>query len=96
MEQTARIIIELFGFAVIATGGLVWLRSSLVKSRHEELEKLADTRGERIRDLEATVKRQGEQIQRLEGKIDAVAGLKTEEIAQGVVEILIPFLEEQR
>ena len=90
-----RVFTELVAFGTLAIGGLVWLRSSLVRSRHEELEKLADTRGERITDLEKRVDDQTAHINRLEGKVDAALALKQEQIAEGVVEILIPFLEER-
>ena len=75
----------------IAAGAL-WLRSQLVKQRHEELSELAETRGHRIGDLEAKVEAQGTRITYLEGQIDAITKLKTDQIVDGVLAGIAPLI----
>lgn len=76
----------LFGGMVFA--GAVYIRSALVKQRHSELEQLADTRGERIKDLEAQLLRVETRLAQLEGQMHAIQAIKAEEIAMEVARLL--------
>lgn len=77
-------------------GAAVWLRSQLQKQRTAELEKLAETRGERNKDLEAEIEELRQEMAELRGEMKFLRDLKTEEIAaataQAVVGELLPFL----
>ena len=88
-------IIQLVGFVVSVAAAAVWLKSALVKQRHEELESLAETRGRRIEDLKAQVDRQGAEIDQLRSKIKAVEDLLTSAIADRVANKVISHLENQ-
>ena len=88
-QVAAEIGVLLVGFAL----GIAWLRSQLVRQRHEELEELADTRGQRVEDLEKRLAEQNERILHLEGQMAAMLALKTSEIVSGVTEILIPIIQ---
>lgn len=77
--------------AVIA--GAVWLRSSLVKQRHEELEDLAETRGQRIEDLQQRVAELEEWKTLMTGKFEALESLKVQQIVDGVVAAILPLVE---
>ncbi len=68
--------------------GLAWLKSSLVKQRHEELEDLAATRGERNKDLEADVEALRTEVAELRGQFQAMQALKADEIAERVAALL--------
>lgn len=78
-------VIQLIGFAVAVAAAAVWLRSSLTKQRHEELENLAVTRGHRVADLELRVQELHDQVAELRGQVRAIQDLKAEEIADAVV-----------
>lgn len=78
-------IVAVLGAVILAT---VWLKSQLVKQRHQELEQLADTRGERIDDLEKRVEEQAAKVAALEAKIGALVDLKADDIANRVVDRL--------
>lgn len=43
--------IQIVTFVVAIAAAAIWLRAAVVKQNHEELEQLADTRGEIIEDL---------------------------------------------
>lgn len=73
----------------------VWTRSSLVKQRHEELETLATTRGERIEDLQSRIVELEAWKERMEGKFEALEALKIEQIVLGVVAGVAPLLNER-
>lgn len=77
--------IELGLFVVAVVGAAVWLKSSLVKQRHEELENLAQTRGDRVADLETRVEELQREVSRLSAKYEVLEQLKAEDIAQAVV-----------
>lgn len=93
MDSSALIQAIVFSVAVIAAA--VWLKSSLVKQRHEELEGLAETRGERVTDLENEVKRLAGEIESLKGQMLAIQSLKVREIADQVVAQILPFMTQQ-
>lgn len=84
---------------VIATviGAAVWLRSSLVKQGHAELLELAETRGERIEDLQAEIDELRKEMHEMRGEMKFLHEMKTKEIASAaareVVIQLRPFLE---
>lgn len=82
------------GIGVVAVAAAaVWLKSSLVKQRHAELEELAKTRGHRIADLKAQIDRQGAQIRTLQSKVEAVEDMLTTAIAERVAVKVIAHLE---
>lgn len=79
--------------------GVVYIRSALVKQRHDELEALASTRGDRIADLQqelAAIKAAYQteiselkgQVRELRGQMDAVQVIKAQEIALEVARLL--------
>lgn len=78
----ADIVTILVGVIVAA----IWLKSALVKQRHEELEQLAETRGQRIKDQDAKIEQLSAKVDRLEGQIIQLQALKVTEIVDAVVE----------
>lgn len=66
--------------AVMVVAAAVWLKSSLVKQRHQELENLAATRGERVGDLEARIEELRSKVAALRSEVDALYKLKAVEI----------------
>lgn len=84
--------IQLVTFAVIVAAAAVWLKSALVKQRHQELEELANTRGERVEDLEARLAELKIEVEQLKGQMNAIQALKATEIATEVVTQLSPIL----
>lgn len=87
--------VEIATFASVVALAAVWLRSSLVKQRHEELEELAQTRGERIEDLKARIEELETWKDRMEGKFEALESLKVEQIVDGVAAAVIPVINEK-
>jgi TolA-binding protein len=79
------VLIQIAGFAVIVGAAAVWLKSSLAKQRHEDLELLAETRGERIKDQDKRIADLEQSVSELRGQMQALQGLKSLEIAQEVV-----------
>ena len=79
------IIIQIVSFFIIVAAAAVWLRSTLVKQRHEELEALAETRGERIKDQDARIRELELKVEKLAGQIEAIQKIKATEIADEVV-----------
>lgn len=92
-HATFRFVLEIIAFTVLVVGGVVWLRSDLTKERCKEAQELADTRGDRIQDLENHQKRMEIEIAELRGQVDMLRQLKTSEIIDGVVGGIIPFLQ---
>ncbi len=83
------------GLAVIAASviaGAIWLRSSIVKQSHKELEQLVETRGNRIDDLEGKVGELQTEVAMLRGELVAILELKHTEIADAVHKKLLPHL----
>jgi dephospho-CoA kinase len=89
-------LLALVGFAVIAAGAVVMLRAQIVKTNHEELERLASTRGETIDDLEKQLVALRKQVAALEAKVDALEALKASELADAVEDRLRPIIEKGR
>lgn len=80
---------QLISILTAIVGGAVYIKSSLVRQRSDELSELAATRGDRILDLEAEVHRMQERIAKLEGAYEALEGLKVDKIADAVVARLV-------
>lgn len=78
-------IVEAIGFIVVVGASAVWLKSTLVKQRASELAELAETRGDRIADLESEVHLLELRISKLEGAYQALQTIKATEIADEVV-----------
>lgn len=90
------IALAIIGVAVTIIGGIVTLlvrrRFDLDKleQRHrDELKELADTRGQRINDLESHIIRLEARIAKLEGAYEALQRFKVNEIANAVVAKLV-------
>lgn len=77
------ITLIVFGAGIIAAA--IYIKSALVRQRHEELQGLADTRGKRIEDLEHEIRQLTQKLSQLEGRVAALQGLKATEIADEVV-----------
>jgi hypothetical protein len=91
--EAIQLALEVFTFICVVILGAVWLRSQLAKQRVVELAELAETRGDRIQDLEAKVKQLTTEMHEMRGQMKLLVDLKTEEIIEGVVVRLIPFLQ---
>lgn len=82
------------GIAVVlgsVAAGAVWLRTSIVKQNHKELEQLVETRGNRIDDLESKVTELRNEVAMLRGELVAILEIKHTEIADAVHEKLLPY-----
>lgn len=75
-------LIEILVYVGTVALGFVWLRSSVVKQDKEELETLAQTRGDRIADLEKQVGQLREKLDALRGEVETLHRLKAEEIGE--------------
>lgn len=81
----AQLLVEI---GLILTGiivAAVYIKSALVRQRHEELEDLAETRGQRVDDLKDKVADLSQRLATMEGKIEALEQLKVDQIVAGVV-----------
>ena len=79
------VILQLLSFGVMVAAAAVWLKSALVKQRHEELQALVDTRGQRIKDQDERIQALELKVEKLAGQIEAIQRLKAIEIAEEVV-----------
>jgi hypothetical protein len=97
-------VVQIAGYFGLAAAAIVYLKSNVQKSKSNESLALAELRGERIDDLEKHIARietdmaaqkaeMLKQIAHLQGQVDAVRGLKTAEIIDGVLVGLKPFLD---
>jgi phage shock protein A len=84
-EFSFSLMVQIITFMVSVAAAAIWLRSALVKQRHEELEQLADTRGKRVEDLEDKVGELRGEMENLKGQMQALRDLKAMEIAREVV-----------
>jgi phage shock protein A len=84
-EFSFSLMVQIITFMVSVAAAAIWLRSALVKQRHEELEQLADTRGKRVEDLENKVGELRGEVENLKGQMQALRDLKAVEIAREVV-----------
>lgn len=91
MEQIPGLI-QFATFFVMVALSAVWLRSSLVKQRQSELAELANTRGDRIEDLEKELRAMEIRLSTLEGAYAGLQAMKATEIADEVMTRLAPHL----
>lgn len=81
-------VLQVVVFVILGASGLVYLVSTIRRDSHRETRELADTRGDRIGDLEQEVIRLGRKVDRLTGTIEAYQRIKAEEIAVEVARLL--------
>jgi len=79
-------------FVILGVAGLAYLFSLTRRDSHRETRNLADTRGERIDDLEEVVERLKTKVAKLEDQYAAYQSIKHEEIAIEVARLLEPRL----
>lgn len=73
---------------VTISGGLAayfLLRTKVAKETQEQTERLADVRGERVKELEAHVARLEERVADLEKEIEVLRRTNTNKIVDGVI-----------
>lgn len=80
------LVLQFVAFLFVVAGAVVWLRATIRRTNHEELEKLASTRGERIDDLEQTVRRLEAELARTNARLDLMTSEFAREIAVQVIE----------
>lgn len=80
------IVLQFAAFLFVIAGAVVWLRATVSRTNHEELEKLASTRGERIDDLEETVRRLESELAKTNARLDLMTTEFAREIAIQVIE----------
>ncbi len=85
MSDLLTLIITLVFFAGAMAAAAVYIKSSVVKQAHAEWRLLADSRGERNKDLETEVAELRREMDELRGEVKALQGLKATEIADEVV-----------
>lgn len=85
-------LLAILGTIVISA---VWVRNRLAKQNYEEMQNLVDTRGKRVDDLEKANAAHEARIIGLEAKIEGILEIKEDRIAEGVVEKLLPFLQDR-
>lgn len=78
------ILLNSLVFAGIIAVAVVYLRSQVQRQAHREVEDLAETRGNRITDLQTEITEMKTVLDRMQGQIDGLYSLKTEEIIEGV------------
>lgn len=99
--QVAGFMVTLVLFIGVVFGGWAYYNSERRKVHTDESDKLADTRGKRIEDLEDQVLRNEERhtkemaamsdkLQHQQGQIDLLRQMKTQEIIDGVVKDGVP------
>lgn len=91
--EALQTILQTFALLGALAAGVTYLVSQYRRTNCEEAQELAETRGDRIKDLEDHMRRQDLRIAELQGQIDMLRKLKTNEIVDGVVEVLLPFLQ---
>ena len=79
-------------FVIVGVAGLAYLVSLVRRDSHRETKDLANTRGERIDDLEDLVESLTGRVTVLEAQIEAVESIKAKEIAVQVATLLEPRL----
>ena len=85
MSFDPSVLINLGLFVGSIAAAAVWLRSTLVKQRHEELELLVETRGNRIKDQDDRISELELRVANLAGQVETIQRLKAIEIADEVV-----------
>lgn len=85
-------VLQIVVFVVLGVAGLSYLASLVRRDSHRETRDLADTRGQRIDDLEEEVDRLKVKMAKLEDYLAAYQSIKHEEIATEVARLLEPRL----
>jgi TolA-binding protein len=83
---------QMINIGIILAGlaaGVVYIKSSLVKQRHEELESLSETRGFVIQDLRSEIEDLRREVAELRGQYNALQALKVDQIANAVIAKLV-------
>lgn len=84
----ALLFLNFIGPISLLIAAWLYMRSQSVRTNIEETSRLAQTRGERIEDLQAEVSRLETRLSHLEGQMEAVQRLKSQEIAMEVSQML--------
>ncbi len=87
-------LVQIAVFVILGLSGAAYLVSIARKQSHRETRELADTRGQRIDDLEDEVTRLGRKVDHLEGALEAYQRIKADEIAVEVARLLEPRLSD--
>ncbi len=85
-------LLQLLVFLLLGVSAVVYLWSKVRRESHMETRELADTRGDRIDDLEDEVRELKGKVEHLEGAMEAIQRLKASEIAVEVARLLEPRL----
>ena len=88
MTPYVELAITVVGFVALGATGYFYIRSAVARTEQTELAALAETRGERIADLEAHIQRLETRLAQLEGQMSALQALKAQEIAVEVARLL--------
>ncbi len=86
------VFLQVAVFVILGVSGLAYLASLVRRDSHRETKDLADTRGQRIDDLEEQVERLKTKMAKLEDYLAAYQSIKHEEIATEVARLLEPRL----
>lgn len=81
-------LFDVISFLALVIGAGLYIRSNAAKANTQETHQLAETRGERIVDLEAEVHRLSDRLSKVEGQMNALQALKAQEIASEVARLL--------
>ena len=84
--------LQIVVFVIVGVAGVAYLVSVVRRDSHRETKDLADTRGQRIDDLEEEVDRLKGKVAKLEDYLAAYQSIKHEEIAIEVARLLEPRL----
>jgi len=79
-------LINIALFAAIVGAAVVYLTAQARRSNHTETAELADTRGERISDLEDEIAEMREHIFRLDGQIEMLLSQRFDDLTEGIAE----------
>ena len=76
---------EVVTFAILVAGAAIYIVSAIRKTRTTELAELAETRGNRISDLEKELRSVETRLAKLEGAYAGLQALKVTEIADEIL-----------
>lgn len=82
------VLLQATVWVILGIAGSAYLVSVVRKESHKETRELAETRGDRIGDLEQEVARLGRKVDHLTGALEAYQRIKAEEIAVEVARLL--------
>ncbi len=88
----AGVIVTVVLFIGTVAAAAVYVRSAIAKQTHEELEDLAQTRGEANADLRREIDELRQRVTALETERDVIRSLKAEEIADLTAGKLAPMI----